>query len=114
MSKDQEYITYLTNPEQHTNQASSHAGIGRTRKEAEDNACYWNNQDPFVRTVPSSRAPNWAMDEALEALRSPCFLCDGPNHEGDCSKQRTNEWVKAGCPPQYLDGEKPAAIGEWE
>ena len=69
------YITYLANPNQ-TNKASSHAGYGQTKEESKAEALYWNNQLPWVRTVPFSRAPKWAIDEAREAYHANCLACD--------------------------------------
>jgi hypothetical protein len=61
------YITYLVNPDQHTNAASSWPGYGDTREESQRNAKYWANQQPWVRTVPLSRAPRWAIAHAKDA-----------------------------------------------
>lgn len=61
------YIHYLTHPEQHTNTAATHAGMGDTREEAIANSRYYANQGPWTRTVPISRAPRWAVEEAEEA-----------------------------------------------
>jgi proteasome lid subunit RPN8/RPN11 len=61
------YITYLQNPEQHTNKADSHPGYGETPAEAERNARYWANQLPWVVTVPASRAPKWAQQQARDS-----------------------------------------------
>ena len=68
------YITYLTNSQQ-TNSAASHAGWGRTKEEAQAEALYWANQLPWVRTVPLSRAPQWAIAEAREAFHRACLAC---------------------------------------
>jgi len=62
------YVTYLVSPELHTNAAPSHAGWGETREEAYAAAFYWANQAPWVRTVPVSRAPRWAVEEANEGV----------------------------------------------
>lgn len=64
------YITYLTNPEQHTNQAYSHPGWGETREESQRNARYHANQMPWVRTVAASRAPRWAQRAAWTTQRN--------------------------------------------
>ena len=58
------YITYLTNPESHTNAYDSYPGYGETKEEAESNSHYHPNQLPWVRTVPASRAPKWARQTA--------------------------------------------------
>lgn len=110
------YIEFLPNASRHLNSAQSHAGIGRTRDEATKNAQYWANQNPYTRVVPISRAPQWAIDEAVEALRTPCIGCGGPNHDGACLDRdgyvlpefsaRAKIWESKGCPAQYSDGEK--------
>lgn len=61
------YVTYLPHPECHSNSAASYAGWGKTPEESFAEACYWANQAPFVVTVPASKAPRWAVDEADEA-----------------------------------------------
>lgn len=53
------YVTYLRSPDQHTNAAGSHPGCGRTREESKARSRYWQNQMPWVVTVPLSRAPAW-------------------------------------------------------
>ena len=68
------YITYLTNPLQ-TNRAAYHAGWGRTKNQSKAEGLYWNNQLPYVRTVPASKAPRWALEEAREAYHAPCMAC---------------------------------------
>lgn len=67
------YYTYLKNPEQHTNKASSHVGWGRTRKESQDAAQYWANQVHWTVTVPASKAPRWVVEawSNLERHRDP-------------------------------------------
>ena len=65
------YIHYLPNPEQHTNGSTSHAGIGATKEEAIEDSLYWANQTPWCQTVPISRAPQWAVDEAEDYKRHP-------------------------------------------
>ena len=60
------YITYLLDPELHTNKAVSYAGYGDTKEESKANSLYWPNQLPWVRTVAASRAPRWAQIEAQE------------------------------------------------
>lgn len=62
------YVAYLPDPERHSNAAAFHAGIGSTKEKAFENAMYWANQLPWVRIVAASRAPQWAVDEALEDL----------------------------------------------
>jgi len=69
------YVAYLPQPDLHTNAAPSHAGWGRTREEAEAESTYWANQRPWVRIVPASRAPLWALEEAREAYHAPCHAC---------------------------------------
>lgn len=59
------YITYLKHPELHTNSGFSGPGIGETPEESRANATYWANQDPWVVTVPASRAPAWAQQQAV-------------------------------------------------
>lgn len=58
------YVTYLLNPEQHTNRAGSWAGYGETREESVKNSHYHANQLPWVRTVAASQAPKWARLDA--------------------------------------------------
>jgi len=53
-----------------TNTAHSHAGVGATEREALLAATYWSNQAGFIRTVPASHAPDWAIEEAAEAARA--------------------------------------------
>lgn len=108
------YICYLKNPHIHANAVGSHPGIGRTREEARENSTYWQNQLPWTRVVPQSRAPQWAIEAAIEARRSVCPACDGPQHLGICidrwgdvlssARERAFIWQKAGCPAQYRDG----------
>jgi len=62
-----EYVTYLIDPTRHTNAASTNAGIGSTRQESIDASTYYSNQLPWGRTVPISRAPRWAVEEARQA-----------------------------------------------
>ena len=62
-----QFVTYLVQPALHPNRADSHAGIGATPEEAEAAALYWANQRPFVKTVPRSKAPVWAIEEAEAA-----------------------------------------------
>lgn len=70
------YVTYLPRPDLHSNTANYNAGIGRTPEESREAAEYWNNQWPWVITVPASRVPNWALEEAELACayagRRPC------------------------------------------
>lgn len=63
------YITYLPNPEHHSNRATSYPGWGRTKEESVKNSCYWNNQQPHVVTVPASKAPRWAQATARDSRR---------------------------------------------
>ena len=72
------YITYLNNPEHHTNSANCHAGIGKTRREAQENSKYWPNQAPWVVTVAASRAPAWARREVEEDSVLLCCACGQP------------------------------------
>lgn len=51
------------------NAASCHAGYGATEWDALMNACYWANQYGWVRVVPLSRAPKWAIEQAMEHHR---------------------------------------------
>lgn len=46
-----------------SNKAGSHPGRGATEREALLDACYWAGQSPWVRVVPESRAPQWALEE---------------------------------------------------
>jgi hypothetical protein len=61
------YITYLTDPDSHTNAANSYPGYGATKEESQRNARYWANQSPWVRTVAASRAPRWAQQQARDS-----------------------------------------------
>lgn len=56
------YVTYLPHSERHSNSAPSYPGWGETPEESYANAQYWANQAPFVRTVPASKAPRWAVE----------------------------------------------------
>jgi hypothetical protein len=58
------YVAYLRHPDQHSNAANSHAGWGRTPKEAAEACYYWANQVPWVRVVRADAAPQWARLEA--------------------------------------------------
>jgi hypothetical protein len=49
-----------------TNGAGSHPGAGSTERDALLDACYWSNQAAWIRVVPTSRAPNWALDEIVD------------------------------------------------
>jgi len=63
------YVTYLRDPDQHTNAYHTHAGYGETREESQANANYYANQLPWVVTVPASRAPKWARATAWTTRR---------------------------------------------
>ncbi len=112
MRAPRRYVTYLVDQTQ-TNAASYHAGIGRTPEEAQRNSCYWANQFP-VRTVAASRAPRWAVEQAIEALRYGCGACGGPKHRGftclnaagdvlPAYAKAAREWQAQGR-PALLDG----------
>lgn len=58
------YICYAT-LRAPSNAASSHPGFGMTPADAAEAARYWANQAPWVRIVPLSRAPDWAVEQAL-------------------------------------------------
>ena len=73
-------MAYVTYPVSGTNAYPSHAGLGLTREESVEKATVWASQ--VVRTVPFSRAPGWAKDEAVEALLTPCLAC-GKSHPVD-------------------------------
>jgi hypothetical protein len=82
------YVCYLCHPERHTNACSSHAGIGRSRIEAEVRARYHHNQRPWCRTVPLSRAPRWAVEDARRAV-CEWILDDTPsNHPAVVAEKR--------------------------
>jgi hypothetical protein len=51
------FVTYLRDPDLHTNRAYTHPGYGLTREESQADALYYANQAPWVVTVPWSRAP---------------------------------------------------------
>jgi hypothetical protein len=57
------YVCYAT-AGYPSNAAPSHAGQGDSPREAAAAATYWANQAPWVRVVPASRAPQWAVEEA--------------------------------------------------
>lgn len=57
------YITFLPNPEIHSNSYETYPGYGRTKEESVKNSLYYSNQLPWVKTVPASKAPKWARDE---------------------------------------------------
>jgi hypothetical protein len=63
------YITYLTDPDQHSNAATTYPGLGETKEESRRNACYYNNQWPWVVTVAASKAPRWAQRQARDSRR---------------------------------------------
>lgn len=46
------------------NAACSYPGHGATPEESIVAAQYWANQNPWVVTVPVSRAPKWAVEGA--------------------------------------------------
>ena len=52
-----------------SNSASYGPGSGDSPREAAQAATYWANQAPWVRVVPWSRAPCWAIDWAGERSR---------------------------------------------
>lgn len=58
------YVTYLKDPELHANSYPSHPGLGETKLESQDNAQYWEDQKPWIRTVPTLYAPSWAIRQA--------------------------------------------------
>ena len=79
------YITYLPHPDRHTNAANSHAGFGATPQASQDAALYWANQLPWIRTVPLSAAPRWAVEEARASYHQACLACGKvhpPEHRG--------------------------------
>jgi hypothetical protein len=52
--------------------------VGKTPEESQENALYWNNQSPWVRTRAYSQAPRWAQrdaDEQLTLIDTWCSLC---------------------------------------
>lgn len=55
------YVCYA--PGAPSNGMASHPGWGKTEREALLAACYWSNQSPWVRVVPVSKAPRWALEE---------------------------------------------------
>lgn len=63
------YITYLKDPEKHTNTYATHAGWGRTKAESQSCSLYYANQLPWVVTVPASQAPAWAKRQAWTPRR---------------------------------------------
>ena len=58
------YICYA--PGCPSNASGGSAGGGATERDALLAATYWANQAPWIRVVPASRAPRWAIDEARE------------------------------------------------
>ena len=83
--KNKTYITYLVHPERHTNAWISHAGIGASREEAQRNSYYHANQSPWVQTVPISRAPQWAIEQAEEHYQNKsCPACGQAHETGVC------------------------------
>lgn len=62
------FVRYLRDAHLHTNGAMSHVGVGATREEAEADAMYWNNQEPWCSTVAYSRAPKYIQEAAWERL----------------------------------------------
>lgn len=89
------YITYLTDPDYHTNSAPTHPGMGDTKEESRANATYYNNQWPWVRTVAASKAPRWAQRTARDSrwleLQSRDML--GRDHpKGPLNKEEIQEW----------------------
>ena len=62
-----------------------HPGIGTTPEESKENASYWANQLPWVKTVPYSRTPKWAIEQAMESYeQSYCPACGEKSHHGVC------------------------------
>jgi hypothetical protein len=61
----------------------TYPGQGRTPTEAIRNSCYWEKQIPFVKVVPRTRAPWWAI---YALARMPggwpksCTECGGEIH----------------------------------
>ncbi len=66
------YITYLPNPEWHSNGGNNNVGFGWTREEAEADSGYWSSA-PTV-TVPANRAPRWAQEAAAENEANEKFI----------------------------------------
>ena len=66
------YIAYLTDPEQHTNSAVTYPGKGETKDEARGNACYYNNQWPWMRVVAASKAPRWRKGRLMTTAGTIC------------------------------------------
>jgi len=52
------------------NTAPQHPGIGDTPRQAAQNACYWVAEAAWVRVVPISKAPAWAIEDAEQARRA--------------------------------------------
>jgi hypothetical protein len=61
------YVTYLLDPERHTNAANSYPGLGATPTLSRNSALYWANQLPWTHTVRFDRAPRWAREAAARA-----------------------------------------------
>jgi len=63
------YVCYAR-PGHPSNRAAQHPGIGDSPRAAALAACYWAGDAPWVRVVPISEAPKWAIEAAEE--RCPC------------------------------------------